>query len=216
MSTSGVGRMPGTAMSRSQPPATATGEVTGLLTAVVNGDATASDRLFPLVYEELRRLARSQMVSERPDQTLQPTALVHEAYLRLVGDGDIRWNSRAHFFGAAALAMRRILVESARRRKQLKRGGEFNRIPLTDAPALAGTQPVDVVALDGALSKLEALDERKSQIVMLRYFAGLTVEQTGAAMDLSPATVKKEWSYARAWLLREMRTGGADPADQNP
>jgi RNA polymerase sigma factor (TIGR02999 family) len=203
-------------MSRSQPSATATADVTGLLTAVVNGDSSASERLFPVVYEELRRLARAQMAGERPDQTLQPTALVHEAYLRLVGEGDIRWNSRAHFFGAAALAMRRILVESARRRKQLKRGGEFNRVPLTDAAVLPDTEPVDMVALDGALTRLEARDPRKSQIVMLRYFAGLTVEQTGAAMELSPATVKKEWSYARAWLLREVSGPGERASGGSP
>jgi RNA polymerase sigma factor (TIGR02999 family) len=187
-----------------------------LLTAVVNGDSSASERLFPVVYEELRRLARAQMAGERPDQTLQPTALVHEAYLRLVGEGDIRWNSRAHFFGAAALAMRRILVESARRRKQLKRGGEFNRVPLTDAAVLPDTEPVDMVALDGALTRLEARDPRKSQIVMLRYFAGLTVEQTGAAMELSPATVKTEWSSARAWLLREVSGPGARASGGSP
>lgn len=179
-------------------------QITRLLVAIGDGEQQAAEALLPLVYDELRGLARAQMAKEGP-QTLQPTALVHEAYLRLVGDGDVQWNSRRHFFAAAARAMRRILVEGARRRKQLKRGGGRERIELMDTPMAIEEGQEDLVELDGALEALEERDPRKAEVVMLRYFAGLTVEQTALAMDLSPATVKNEWGYARAWLYRQMR-----------
>ncbi len=179
-------------------------EVTELLSALGAGDQRAASELLPLVYEELRKLAQARMVKE-PAQTLQPTALVHEAYLRLVGDADrAKWNGRGHFFGAAAQAMRRIMVERARGNARLKRGGDRRRVSLEDNAVATESEGEDLVALDAALQRLEARDPRKGQIVMLRYFAGLTVEETAAALDLSPAMIKKEWTVARAWLHREL------------
>ncbi|MFN0132883.1 MAG: sigma-70 family RNA polymerase sigma factor [Phycisphaerales bacterium] len=177
--------------------------VTQLLDAVTGGDAKASAELLPVVYEELRRLAKARIAREPIGQTLQPTALVHEAYLRLVGDADVRWQNRGHFFGAAAQAMRRILVERARHRGRLKRGGGMGRVELTDAMAVE-PPATDLLALDEALTRLEAYDKRKSDVVMLRYFAGLTIEETSAALGLSAATVKNEWTFARTWLHREL------------
>lgn len=183
--------------------------VTQLLEMAGAGDARASEELLPLVYDELRRLARGQMKNERGGpggQTLQATALVHEAYLRLVGDTELRWQNRAHFFGAAARAMRRILVDRARHRGRRKRGGDWERVELGDQSlpgAVAGGGP-DLVGLDAALERLEAEDSRKAEVVMLRYFAGLSIEETAAALSLSPATVKNEWMFARAWLKREL------------
>jgi RNA polymerase sigma factor (TIGR02999 family) len=181
-------------------------QITRLLHAIGDGAPEAADALLPLVYDELRALASSQMAGERA-QTLQPTALVHEAYLRLVGEGHIHWNSRRHFFAAAAQAMRRILVESARRRRQLKRGAGRERLDVMDVP-IAIEPPDNLIELDGALAALEARDPRKAEVVMLRYFAGLTIEQTALAMELSPATVKNEWGYARAWLYRQIQAEG--------
>jgi RNA polymerase sigma factor (TIGR02999 family) len=194
--------------------------VTVLIHAAAAGDAKASSDLLPIIYDELRRLAQANMGREARQgagHTLQPTALVHEAYMRLVGDNDpsvASWQSRAHFFGAAALAMRRILIERARSRQTHKRGGGIARVELHDDAVAAGAMNVsselsdsssdEILALDEALKKLEALDERAARIVMLRYFAGLSIEQTAAAIDLSPATVKKSWSFARAWLSREV------------
>lgn len=189
-----------------------TQHVTLLLEAAASGDSRASAELLPLVYAELRKLAQSNMQKESAaHNTLQPTALVHEAYMRLVGN-DQSWNGRGHFFGAAALAMRRILIERARARHSQKRGGHRPRVELQDDAVAydAGAAGVDdarsdeLVALDGALERLQTLDERAAQIVMLRYFAGLSIEQTAAALDLSPATVKKSWAFARAWLNREI------------
>jgi RNA polymerase sigma factor (TIGR02999 family) len=183
-------------------------DVTELLSAMGAGDQRAAADLLPLVYEELRKLAQARMVRE-PAQTLQPTALVHEAYLRLVGDADrAKWNGRGHFFGAAAQAMRRIMVERARGQARLKRGGDRRRVTLEDNAVATESGGEDLVALDAALDRLEAHDQRKAQVVMLRYFAGLTVEETAAALDLSPAMIKKEWTVARAWLHREL--GRAD------
>ena len=179
-------------------------QVTQLLELAVRGDAKASEELLPLVYEELRKLARAQMGREAPGQTLQPTALVHEAYMRLVGGNDVRWENRGHFFGAAALAMRRILVERARHRGRLKRGGDRARVELDENAAAIPGLSTDLVALDEALDRLAAFDKRKSDVVMLRYFAGLSIEETAAALSVSPATVKNEWTFARAWLHREM------------
>lgn len=178
--------------------------VTRLLEAAHRGEAGATEELLPLVYEELRRLARGQMRGEAAGgQTLQATALVHEAYLRLVGDADVQWQNRGHFFGAAARAMRRILVERARSRGRLKRGGDRERVEI-DPGVLEGAGATDLVGLDEALNRLEAEDARKAEVVMLRYFAGLSIEETAAAMGLSPATVKNEWTFARAWLKREL------------
>lgn len=190
-------------------------DVTKLLGAIEQGDPTAAADLLPLVYDELRRLAAAQLAREGPGLTLQPTALVHEAYLRLVGAGasggdGVSWQNRGHFFGAAAQAMRRILVDRARRVRALKHGGGQPVEPLHDNAEVlrpdtpSPDEPLDLLALDEALDRLAERDERQAQIVMLRYFAGLTVEETAAAMDLSPATVKNEWTYARAWLRREI------------
>jgi RNA polymerase sigma factor (TIGR02999 family) len=186
-------------------------EVTQLLAAISGGDSRASSELLPLVYEELRKLARSYMAKENAPQTLQPTALVHDAYLRLIGQQDVSWNSRGHFFGAAAQAMRRILVERARDRASLKRGGDKARVSLSDDKLGVEPPAEDLLALDECLDKLKAYDPRKCEVVMLRYFAGLTVDETAAAMSLSSATVRNEWSFARAWLMREIEgaeTGG--------
>ena len=168
----------------------------------------SSAELLPQVYDELRRLARARLAREPDGLTLQPTALVHEAYLRLAGDGtDRRWDRRGHFFAAAAIAMRRILVERARHYRRIKHGGGQQRVELDfDSPALAPSLP-DVLAIDEALTRLEQIDRPKAQIVLLRYFAGLTVEETAAALELSPATVKNEWAFARAWLHDVLRVG---------
>lgn len=182
-------------------------DVTLLLAKVSEGDSRAAAELLPLVYEELRRLARSRMAGESPGQTLQPTALVHEAYLRLLGASDVKWDGRGHFFGAAALAMRRILVERARARGRIKRGGGAARVPLEDAALATEPPPDELLALDEALDRLAAYDKRKADVVMMRYFAGLSIDETAAALGVSPATVKNEWAFARAWLHREIKKG---------
>jgi len=178
--------------------------VTQLLKMAGEGDSRATDELLPLVYEELRRMARAQLVGDAMAVTIQPTVLVHEAYLRLVGDGDVSWNNRAHFFGAAAQAMRRILVERARHRGRQKRGGGQKRIEMDDALLATEPEAETMLALDDALKKLEAYDPVKGQIVMLRFFTGLTNEQTAQAMGKSATWVKEEWAYARTWLHREL------------
>ena len=160
-----------------------------------------SAELLPQVYDELRRLARSHIVREREGLTLQPTALVHEAYLRLTKDGrDRRWDKRGHFFAAAAIAMRRILVERARHYQRVKHGGEQQRVDLDFESPTPAPEFADVLAVDQALTRLEQLDPTKARVVLLRYFAGLTIEETADAMEVSPATVKNEWAFARAWL----------------
>ncbi len=178
--------------------------VTQLLQLAGEGDSRATDELLPIVYEELRRMARAQLVGDAMAVTIQPTVLVHEAYLRLVGSGDVAWSNRAHFFGAAAQAMRRILVERARHRGRLKRGGDRGRVEVDDAMLATEPEAETMLALDEALKKLEAYDPAKAQIVMLRFFTGLTNEQTAAAMGKSLTWVKEEWSYARTWLHREL------------
>ncbi|HZW11153.1 MAG TPA: ECF-type sigma factor [Phycisphaerales bacterium] len=183
--------------------------LTMLLDAAATGDGTAAERLLPLVYDHLRRLARARMANERVGHTLDATGLVHEAYLRLVGGQGQRFENRAHFFGAAAIAMRRILVERARERAQLKRGGGRERVPLDEALRIDEDDPVQTLALDEAMTRLEARDARKARVVMLRYFAGLSVEETAEAMGLSETTVKAEWAFARAWLRRELDGGEA-------
>src|SRR5262245_56860704 len=169
----------------------------------------SSDELLPEVYDELRKLPRARLAREQR-QTLQPTALVHEAYLRVSGGAqNQRWDRRGHFFAAAALAMRRILVERARHYQRIRHGGAGERVDLDSAIARADPALTDLVAVDEALTRLEQSDPRKAQIVSLRYFAGLSVEETAAALDLSPATVKNEWAFARAWLYRAL--GPLDP-----
>lgn len=179
-------------------------EVTMLLDAAAAGDQRASEELLPLVYDELHRLAEHHMRREPAGHTLQPTALVHEAYMRLVGGGDVKWDNRGHFFGAAARAMRRILVERARHRNRIKRGGGRQRVELTDDAMAVEPPTTDLLNLDVALDALEAYDKRKAEVVMLRYFAGLSIEQTAAALGLSAGTVKNDWTFARAWLHRKI------------
>jgi RNA polymerase sigma factor (TIGR02999 family) len=178
-------------------------EVTQILCAIEAGDPRAASELLPLVYDELRKLAAARMADEKPGQTLQPTALVHEAYLRLVGDVQPRdWNGRGHFFAAAAEAMRRILVENARRKHALKRGGDRQRLDLAEPAAPRFSD--DLLALDQALEQLAAKDPRKAEVVKLRYFAGLTMEQTAESLGISLATANRWWNYARAWLHQEI------------
>jgi RNA polymerase sigma factor (TIGR02999 family) len=180
-------------------------EVTRLLDAAAAGDRRAASELLPLVYDELRRLAAARLADESPDHTLQPTALVHEAYLRLVGPGDApRWDSRGHFFAAAAEAIRRILVESARRRGRLRRGGDRDRVDLDGLDVAAPDRSDDLLALDEALTALEAADPQAALLVRLRYFAGLTVPQAAEVLGVSPRTADFLWAFARVWLLRRL------------
>ena len=187
--------------------------VTQILDAMERGDPDASAELLPLVYDELRRLAEARMAKTPPGNTLQPTALVHEAFLRLVGGQDRDWNSRGHFFAAAARAMRNILVDQARRKASVKHGGDRKRVDAEEAEAveLAIDPPSDdILALDEALTRLEESDPRKAQIVMLHHFAGLTMEQTAAAIGVSVPTVEREWRFTRALLHTQLRRGGSD------
>jgi RNA polymerase sigma factor (TIGR02999 family) len=181
-------------------------DVTRLLNAIDRGDPHAASQLLPLVYAELRKLAGRKMSREAPGQTLQPTALVHEAYLRLVeSSGDRSWDSRAHFFAAAAEAMRRILIDNARRKRSGKRGGKLDRQPLQpDDAVVEPDDPDNLLMLDEALDKLAATEPGLARLVELRYFAGMTIEQAAQLMGVSPRTAKRNWAYARAWLRREM------------
>jgi RNA polymerase sigma factor (TIGR02999 family) len=183
-------------------------DITGFLSAIEQGDPRAAGRLLPLVYDELRKLAAQKLACEAPGQTLQATALVHEAYLRLAGQGGEQpWNGRGHFFAAAAEAMRRILVENARRKKALKHGGDLSRQEL-DEERLAAPEPrEDLLALDAALNKLAAERRQAADLVQLRYFAGLTLPEAAQALDISPRTAGRLWAYARAWLRREIEGG---------
>jgi RNA polymerase sigma factor (TIGR02999 family) len=181
---------------------TSTTDLTQLLVDWGKGDKAALDRLLPLVYDELRRLANRYMRRERPGHTLQTSALINEAYLRLI-DVQVRWESRAHFFGIAARLMRQILVDHARAQHNLKRGGNQLRVSLAEAAEISG-QATDLIALDEALKTLEALDEQQSRLVELRYFGGLTIEETAEVLQVSTATVEREWRSARAWLRRQM------------
>jgi len=182
-------------------------EVTKLLRAWSNGDKGALERLAPLVHKELHRLARRYMAGERPGHTLQVTALVNEAYLRLIDASQMRWQNRAHFFGVAAQLMRQILVDFARSRQSQKRGGEVIQVPLDEALVVSKEREADLVALDDALKALGAIDPRRSQLVELRFFGGLSVEETAEVLKTSPRTVLREWSLAQAWLYRELRKG---------
>jgi RNA polymerase sigma factor (TIGR02999 family) len=178
--------------------------ITQLLIAWNQGDQGARDELMPLVYDELRRLARGYLRRERPDHTLQPTALVNEAYLRLIDQSQVSWQNRAHFFGIAARLMRQVLINHAVARRAAKRGGEAERVSLGDVDHLAVEQEVDLIALNEALKNLERMDPQQGQIVELRYFSGLTIEEVAEVMGISPATVKREWTTARAWLRRAL------------
>jgi RNA polymerase sigma factor (TIGR02999 family) len=180
------------------------GEVTELLVRWSNGEAAAREELVPVVYDELRHLARHHLASQRPDHTLQSTALVHEAYIRLAGHNWARWQNRHHFFGVAAQLMRQILVDHARRRHAAKRGGNSLTLTLDEAVAVPHEREVDLVALDDALNALAALDPRQSQIVELRFFGGLSIEDTSHVLGISPATVKREWATARTWMYAEL------------
>jgi RNA polymerase sigma factor (TIGR02999 family) len=182
-------------------------DVTRILNAIEQGDPKAADELLPLVYEELRRLATKKMSHEPPGQTLQATALVHEAYIRLVGSQDQNWIGRTHFFAAAAEAMRRILIDNARRKHRLKRGGAQQRIDLDKVDITFKDPSTNIIALDEALVKLAQEDSVKSDLVKLRYFAGLTIEQSAKILNISRATAERYWSYARAWLFNEINKG---------
>jgi len=189
-------------------------DLTRILSQIEQGDPHASSQLLTLVYDELRRLAAQKMANEAPGQTLQATALVHEAYLRLVDAEEVqRWNSRGHFFAAAAEAMRRLLVENARRKNALQRGGDRERLDLSLAEPEAPRLSEDVLALNDALEKLEKQDRNKADLVKLRYFAGMTMEQAAEAVGISPATAHRHWNYARAWLHQEI--SGKDESFRN-
>ena len=179
-------------------------DVTRILCAVEQGDPAAAEQLLPLVYDELRMLAAQRLAREKPGQTLQPTALVHEAYLRLVGSHDPGWNGRGHFFAAAAEAMRRILVEAARRKGSRRRGGERRRCELLDGDLVTCPVSDELLDLDEALSKLGSADAQAAEVVKLRVFAGMTVEEVAEHLGISPRTAKRSWAYARAWLGREL------------
>jgi RNA polymerase sigma factor (TIGR02999 family) len=179
-------------------------EVTQLLLDWSDGDKAALDRLMPLVFEELRKLARHYMRRERPSHTLQTTALVNEAYLRLIDQRSVHWQNRAHFFGIASRMMRRILVEHARSRNYAKRGGGANQVSLDEAMVVSPERASEVVALDDALTALALVDQRKSQIVEMRFFGGLSIEETAEALGVSPGTVMRDWTLAKAWLHREI------------
>jgi RNA polymerase sigma factor (TIGR02999 family) len=185
-------------------------ELTRTLQAAGSGDPLAAEELLPLVYEELRRLARSRLARTPPGTTIQPTALVHDAYLRLVGDQDPGWNSRGHFFGAAAQAMRNILVDRARRKSSLKRGGGQKRVDLNMVELAIEEPAEDVLAIDEALKELETADPRKAQIVMLHYFAGLTLKDTAAAIGVSLPTVERDWRFVRALLFTRLSEDKSD------
>ncbi len=184
-------------------------DVTRLVIDAGAGDRRAADELLPLVYEQLRAIAHQRMEHERPGHTLQATALVHEAYLRLVGDRRVAWAGRAHFFTAAAEAIRRILLDHAKQRSRAKRGGRNRQVALSIVDLAVERDPAEILALDEAICRLEGQDERLSQVVRLRFYAGLSVEDTAKALGLSERTVKRHWSFARAWLYAQLAEGNA-------
>lgn len=188
-------------------------QVTQLLALARDGDSRATDELLPLVYEELRRMARAHLSTERAGATLQPTALVHEAYMKLVGGKDVSWNSRGHFFGAAAQAMRRILVDRARTNNAIKRGGNRERVELGDQAMAVEPGAASMLLIDEALVKLEAYDAVKARIVMLRFFSGLTIEEIAMAMDMTVSQVKTSWEFSRAWLHSQLKKMEAATTD---
>jgi RNA polymerase sigma factor (TIGR02999 family) len=183
-------------------------QITQLLKDWGNGNETARDQLMPLVYEELHRMAHRYMRKERPGHTLQTSALVHEAYVRLVDQTDVEWQNRAHFYGIAAQMMRRILVDHARSRQYAKRGGDARPVSLDEVAIVSEERTAEVIALDEALAGLAVIDQRKSQIVELRFFGGLSIEETAGVLAVSPGTVMRDWTLAKAWLRREMGATG--------
>jgi len=180
--------------------------VTELLKSWRQGDSTALEKLLPLVYNELRRIAARQLRRERPNHTLQPTALVHEVYLKLVGQHRIEWQNRAQFYGVAAQLIRRILVDHVRNRRTVKRGGGALTLTLDDAVSEPARQDIDLVKLDDALLSLATKDEQQSRVVEMRFFGGLSIEETAEVLGISPSTVKRDWAAAKAWLYRDMST----------
>ena len=193
-------------------------DVTRILLQIESGDPSAAEQLLPLIYDELRKLAAARLAQEKPGQTLQATALVHEAYLRLVGpeQNEPRWDNRGHFFSAAAEAMRRILVDQARRKNTIKAGGQWQRIEMSDVEPVIDDPQLDLLALDDALQKLQAKDPRKAELVRLRFFAGLSNQQAAAALGIAASTADLDWAYAKCWLRVEMSaepgTGVRPPA----
>jgi RNA polymerase sigma factor (TIGR02999 family) len=188
-------------------------DVTLILAQIEAGDPAAAEQLLPLVYDELRKLAAAKLAHEQPGQTLVATALVHEAYLRLVGDAATCWDSRAHFFGAAAEAMRRILVDAARRKRRLKRGGDLARQDFEDMEIAAPEPREDLLALDEALHKLQAENDTAAKLVQLRYFVGLTLPDAAQVLSISPRTADRLWAYSRAWLHQELQGTAMPPED---
>jgi len=180
-------------------------EITLVLEAVGRGEDCAAEELLPLVYAELRRHASARMARESAGQTLQPTALVHEAWLRMFGDGDRRWQNRAHFFGAAAQAMRRILIENARRKSRLKRGGNQMRVDVEQDELVETTADEKILLIDDALEKLEAQDPEKARVVVLKFFGGLTNQQVAESLAVTERTIERHWAYAKAWLFQSIR-----------
>ena len=189
-------------------------EVTQIISQINQGDQSAGERLLPLVYDELRKLAAQRLGNERPGHTLEATALVHDAYLRLVDvENAQQWDSRGHFFSAAAEAMRRILIERARRKARIKHGGQHRRVDL-DGVVVVGEEPRDdLIALDEALTRFAAVEPEKAELVKLRYFAGFTIEDAAEVLDISRSTAKRHWIFARAWLLAELREPGFSESD---
>ncbi len=192
-------------------PAPSPHEITALLAAWSDGDRAALDQLMPLVYDELRRMAHRYLGRERAGHTLQSAALVNEAYLKLIGEQNMNWQNRAHFFAVAAQLMRMILVDYARTRNRDRRGGGAQRVSLEDALMAADEQSADLVALDDALKGLAVFDERKSKVAELRFFGGLSVEETASVLKVAPVTVMREWRLAKAWLFRELSKSAGDP-----
>ena len=187
-------------------------QITERLIAWNSGDPAALDDVIRAVYQELRRMADRYLRLERPGHTLQPTALVHEAYLRLIDQTQVNWQNRAHFFGVAAQMMRRILVDHARTKQRDKRGGPAIKLSLDEVANLSKGRPVDLVALDEALKSLTEIDQRKSRVVEMRYFGGLSVDETAEALEVSPQTVMRDWKLAKAWLYQEIRSEAGDEA----
>jgi RNA polymerase sigma factor (TIGR02999 family) len=185
-------------------------DVTRILERAQAGDPAAADQLLPLVYDELRRLAASKMAHESTGHTLQPTALVHEAWLRLVGNQDHKWNGRAHFFGAAAEAMRRILIENARRKRAVRHGGGLERLDVAELDLSAPGKDDELLAVHDALEKLAARDRQKAELVKLRYFVGLTIDEAAEVLGISAATADRWWNYSRAWLFDQLERDQSD------
>ena len=184
-------------------------DLTRILQAMESGEAQAAEKLLPLVYEELRKLAAAKMAHETPNQTLQPTALVHEAWLRLTGDENVKWEGRGHFFGAAAEAMRRILIDNARRKRALRHGGDQQRVDIAEVEIATLAKDDELLAMNEALEKFAMVDREKAELVKLRYFVGLTIEEAAAVLNISTPTAKRWWTYSRAWLYQKIQGANA-------